>query len=1337
MANVYYTPSGTPATGAQGSSSDIRSEFSLVETGLDKLPALTADYVIKVNAGGTALEPVQFLAVAQGGTGAVTLTDGGILLGSGTGAVTALAVLANGEMIVGDGTTDPAIESGATLRTSIGVGTGDNVTFTNVTGTGVGTFNSLVLTTDLIVAHGGTGVSTLTNGGILLGSGAGAITATAVLANGEMVVGDGTTDPVLESGATLRTSIGVGTGDNVTFTNVTGTGVGTFNSLTLTTDLTVANGGTGVSTLTDGGILLGSGTGAITATAVLANGEMVVGDGTTDPVLESGATLRTSIGVGTGDSVTFNALTLTTDLTVANGGTGASTFTNGGILLGSGSGAITAMAVLADGAIVIGDGTTDPVALSAFSSSTGTLKVANGGTGASTLTNGGILLGSGTSAVTATAVLANGEMVVGDGTTDPVLESGATLRTSIGVGTGDSVTFNALTLTTDLTVANGGTGASTLTDGGTLIGSGTGAITALGQGTNGQIVIGSTGVDPVLATITAGSGIEINNTAGGIEVVSTAGGGTVTSVATAGTENGLTLTGGPITTTGTITLGGTLSINNGDWSGTDLAVGNGGTGVSTLTNGGILLGSGTSAITALAVLANGEMIVGDGTTDPAIESGATLRTSIGLGTGDAASFSSLTLSTDLSVANGGTGASTFTNGGVLLGSGTGAITAMAVLANGAMIVGDGTTDPVAESGSTLRASIGVGVSDDVTFADITGDAGTFTSIALTTVLTVGDGGTGVGTLTNGGVLLGSGTGPITATGVLSNGQMIVGDGTTDPALESGATLRTSIGVGTGDSVTFAGLTLTADLTVANGGTGVSTFTDGGILLGSGTGPITATAVLTNGQMIVGDGTTDPALESGATLRTSIGVGSADNVTFNNVTGAVGAFSSLTLTTDLPVTHGGTGVSTLTNGGVLLGSGTGAITAMAVLANSAMIVGDGSGDPVAESGATLRTSIGVGTGDNVSFAGITGSGILSIDSTTDSTSTTTGSIHTDGGLGVVKNVHIKGNLVTTDAVSTTNTKLGVGAADVLASGSLRNTAFGNNALGAQVTGDDCTAVGHEALLVNTGIRNTAFGSNALSAHTTANSSTAVGHKALTLSTANDNTAVGAFAGDMLSSGSANTAIGAFSLGAMTTSHNNTSIGYNTLSNATGGDNTALGQSSGATITTGNSNTVLGSGANISTGAAVDQIALGAGALTDQNNQVAIGSGSARIKNEFDTDAVWSQSSDRRRKTNINDAVLGLDFINDLRVVTYNHKPANELPIEWGIDPETEINTTKTMHSLIAQEALAAIITAGVDPDTFAGWGADEQGQRISKEAYIMPLIKAIQQLTARLEALEGK
>jgi len=61
--------------------------------------------------------------------------------------------------------------------------------------------------------------------------------------------------------------------------------------------------------------------------------------------------------------VNIKSLTLTDDLTVANGGTGASTFGDGYVLLGSGTGAITALDVTAKGSILVGDGTTDPVAL--------------------------------------------------------------------------------------------------------------------------------------------------------------------------------------------------------------------------------------------------------------------------------------------------------------------------------------------------------------------------------------------------------------------------------------------------------------------------------------------------------------------------------------------------------------------------------------------------------------------------------------------------------------------------------------------------------------------------------------------------------------------------------------------------------------------------------------------------------------------------------------------------------------------------------------------------------------------------------------------------------------
>ena len=83
-------------------------------------------------------------------------------------------------------------------------------------------------------------------------------------------------------------------------------------------------------------------------------------------------------------------------IAVEYGGTEATTFTDGGILLGSGTGALTAMAVLTDGSIVIGDGTTDPVALAAFTSATGALKTEYGGAenDISAITQDGILIGT-------------------------------------------------------------------------------------------------------------------------------------------------------------------------------------------------------------------------------------------------------------------------------------------------------------------------------------------------------------------------------------------------------------------------------------------------------------------------------------------------------------------------------------------------------------------------------------------------------------------------------------------------------------------------------------------------------------------------------------------------------------------------------------------------------------------------------------------------------------------------------------------------------------------------------------------------------------------------------
>ena len=87
------------------------------------------------------------------------------------------------------------------------------------------------------------------------------------------------------------------------------------------------------------------------------------------------------------------------------------------------------------------------------------------------------------------------------------------------------------------------------------------------------------------------------------------------------------------------------------------------------------------------------------------------------------------------------------------------------------------------------------------------------------------------------------------------------------------------------------------ITVPYGGTGASTLTDGGILIGNGTSAIQALGVATNGQVPIGDGTTDPTL---ATLT-----GTADEVDVTNGAGTI----TIGLVNPLAVTKGGTGATT--------------------------------------------------------------------------------------------------------------------------------------------------------------------------------------------------------------------------------------------------------------------------------------------------------------------------------------------------------------------------------------------------------------------------------------------
>lgn len=87
--------------------------------------------------------------------------------------------------------------------------------------------------------------------------------------------------------------------------------------------------------------------------------------------------------------------------------------------------------------------------------------------------------------------------------------------------------------TTPLSTTQGGSGVSAPTAHGILVAEGAGAFSPKVL-TNGQLLIGSTGADPVGASLTAGTGISITPGAGTITIANTEPAGTTWTVETAG-----------------------------------------------------------------------------------------------------------------------------------------------------------------------------------------------------------------------------------------------------------------------------------------------------------------------------------------------------------------------------------------------------------------------------------------------------------------------------------------------------------------------------------------------------------------------------------------------------------------------------------------------------------------------------------------------------------------------------------------------------------------------------------------------------------------------------------
>ena len=327
----------------------------------------------------------------------------------------------------------------------------------------------------------------------------------------------------------------------------------------------------------------------------------------------------------------------------------------------------------------------------------------------------------------------------------------------------------------------------------------------------------------------------------------------------------------------------------------------------------------------------------------------------------------------------------------------------------------------------------------------------------------------------------------------------------------------------------------------------------------------------------------------------------------------------------------------------------------------------------------------------------------------------------------------------------NTFIGASTAESGVCTGIQNTLVGGNNATGITSGADNTVLGtHAARNLTTGAGHVAIGTHARRLAAAGNNGVYVGIYSGYNHTAGRSVYVGEYAGYDATSSDDSVHVGRMAGQNVTTGYTNVCMGDRALNAATTGyANTCIGYKAGDNITTGYAHTLIGNAvrsayASNSSG----EIGLGVGISTNGTGYFTVGSGSNKGYYLYGSTNGFTAGSDERLKEEITDSTVGLSFINDLRPRTFKWKKRKDIPSDMPqyeeASEERHLKLEKVQLGMIAQEVKTVIDNHSELPAGFSGWTTDVEGtQCLDYVGFIQPLIKAVQELSTKLDAAEAR